>query len=232
MSASAMANPDIRVAMLSVIDRLAKGGGRGSMQSGSVLNETAQILGVSHPMHQQAILTLFGELFRTGYLAWGLDFSNPNPPFFHLTEQGRKTLAQLSSDPGNPAGYLLRIDSVGTINPIAKSYLEEALNCFIADLNKAAAVMVGGASESLVIELRDAVVAKQGQLGKVVPKDLKDWRPLKILSGLKNVFDQYAASLPKTLKEEYESYWPAFTQQIRSARNDAGHPCKHRPYYP
>jgi hypothetical protein len=26
------------------------------------------------------------------------------------------------------------------------------------------------------------------------------------------------------LREEFEAYWPAFTQQIRATRNEAGHP--------
>lgn len=220
-----MAKQEIRAAMLSVIQRLMQGGGGSNLQSSGVLRETAQALGLSHGnAHEQAILTQFGELFRTGYLAWGLNFSNPNPPFFHLTEQGRATLAQLSADPGNPDGYLRRIDSVAGINPIARSYLEEGLACFVGDLNKAAAVMVGAASESLVIELRDVVVAKLNLLGKPISKDLKDWRALRILLGLRAVFDQHKNDMPAKLREEYDSYWAAFTQQIRTARNDAGHP--------
>src|SRR5437016_5932638 len=30
--------------------------------------------------------------------------------------------------------------------------------------------------------------------------------------------------LPSDLKARYDSFWPAFTQQIRASRNDAGHP--------
>lgn len=28
------------------------------------------------------------------------------------------------------------------------------------------------------------------------------------------------------LAEAFQSYWPAFTQQIRTVRNDAGHPAR------
>ena len=41
---------------------------------------------------EQALLTQFYELFRTGYLAWGMNLSNPDPPFFHITEQGTNAL--------------------------------------------------------------------------------------------------------------------------------------------
>jgi hypothetical protein len=47
---------------------------------------------------------------------------------------------------------------------------------------------------------------------------------VRILAGLKKTIDASASQLPRSLREEYESYWPAFTQQIRAARNDAGHP--------
>jgi hypothetical protein len=30
--------------------------------------------------------------------------------------------------------------------------------------------------------------------------------------------------MPRKLYEGFESYWPAFTQQVRVARNAAGHP--------
>ena len=33
-----------------------------------------------------------------------------------------------------------------------------------------------------------------------------------------------AGSFPTALKESFEAYWSAFVQQIRAARNDAGHP--------
>jgi hypothetical protein len=49
-----------------------------------------------------------------------------------LTQQSKKMLAHLSGDPGNPAGYLRRIDAVASINPIARSYLDEALRCYVA----------------------------------------------------------------------------------------------------
>jgi hypothetical protein len=45
------------------------------------------------------------------------------------------------------------------LNAVAKSYIIEALECYVAGLFKAAAVMVGCAAEALVLEVRDFVVA-------------------------------------------------------------------------
>jgi len=213
---------DLRTSLLQVIAESSGPTAGPSLQSRSVLQATANRLGLRGDAIEQALLTQFQEFFRTGYLAWGLNLSNPDPPFFHLTEQGRKTLAQLSADPGNPDGYLRRIGAIASINPIARSYLDEALRCYVADLNKAAAVMVGGSAESLILELRDDVSNKLSVAGKSPSKDLADWRTSRILTGLKITLD--AQKLPSELRARYESFWPAFTQQIRAARNEAGHP--------
>jgi hypothetical protein len=37
---------------------------------------------------QQAILTCWHDLFRDGFLSWGFDLDNPDPPFFHLPDRG------------------------------------------------------------------------------------------------------------------------------------------------
>jgi hypothetical protein len=222
---------DVRAILLEVIAEMAEGGPGPNIQAGRALSRAADRLGIrTDHVLEQALLTQFHELFRTGYLAWGFNLSNPNPPFFHLTDQGRKTLAQLSGDPGNPAGYLRRIAAMAPINPIAGSYLDEGLRCYVADLNKAAAVMVGASAESLIIELRDEVTSKLTTRGKAIPNDLKDWRTSKMLTGLKTIMD--AQKLPSDLKARYESFWPAFTQQIRAARNEAGHPSAVDPVTP
>ncbi|MEQ1936033.1 MAG: hypothetical protein ABL962_19435 [Fimbriimonadaceae bacterium] len=219
-----MKDNDIRAALLTVLEKR-KGDRSGNLQSTSVLGAAAELLGIRmNAAMEQALLTEFSELFRTGYLAWGLNLANPNPPFLHITERGLKSLEHVSADPGNPNGYLNRVASIANLNPIAKSYLEEAVNCYVAGHYKASAVMVGGASESVVLELRDAVSAKLGVLNQPIPKDLNDWRIARILQALKSVIDARIRNLPPDLKAEYESYWAAFTQQIRAVRNDAGHP--------
>ncbi|WP_295623504.1 hypothetical protein [uncultured Nitrosomonas sp.] len=163
-------------------------------------------------------------MFRTGYLAWGYNLSNPNPPFFHLTSQGREALSRVGRDPSNPEGYLKHLYSVAALNLISKSYLEEGLNCYVSGLYKSAAVMVSAASEALINDLRDTVKDKLEKTEQKIPKNLTTWRAKETLLGLESVFDDKSKKMPFSLREEYESYWPAFTQQIRAARNEAGHP--------
>lgn len=147
-----MAQPvrlSIREVLLDTIKKEPKQSGGGPPTQTTVLNAAAKTLGFQQGDHrEEALLTEWGELFRTGILAWGKGLSTPDPPWFHLTERGRQALAQLTRDPSNPAGYLKHLATIGPINPVAHSYITEALECYASGLFKAAAVMVGAAAES------------------------------------------------------------------------------------
>jgi hypothetical protein len=222
--------PSIREVLLQEIHAQSpRGPTDATLQQGSVLDAAARKLtGYEH----QAILTQWSELFRTGLLAWGLNLSNPNPPFFHLTDRGRQALRSLTRDPSNPDGYMRHLDSIAKTGPVARSYLIEGLDCYVAGLFKAAAVMIGGAAESLIIDLRDATVAKLNSLGKPVPKQMQDWKVKTVTDALRDFLDQRKAQLGPDLKEPFEAYWSAFTLQIRAVRNDAGHPTSIDPVTP
>ena len=84
--------------------------------------------------------------------------------------------------------------------------------------------MVGAASESIVLDVRDALVAKLHLAKTSVPKDLTDWRIKRILDGIEAVITAKKGDIPKDLFERFQANWPAITHQIRTVRNDAGHP--------
>jgi hypothetical protein len=217
---------EIREAILQAAEKIRpKSQTDGSLQLNTLFHELKNQLGGHIEVQtEQEILTQWHDLVRTGYFAWGLNLSNPNPPFFHFTDRGNKALERLSRDPGNPSGYLRHLASVAILNPIAHSYLVEGLFCFEAGLYKASAVMVGASSESLVLELRDVTSRKLTQLGVPEPKGLSDWRVKSLLDALYSFLDGKKSDFPRELREEFESYFLAFAQQIRSSRNDAGHP--------
>lgn len=221
----------IREVLLKVVSRYAGSGA--NLQTNSVLQDTqAEILKTMGGQrflnvdYQQAILTVFYDLFRSGQLSWGYNLSNADPPFIHLTEWGRTTLKNISRDPANPDGYLGHLRSIGGINETAESYLVEALKSYNADCIKAAAVMIGGALESEILELRDAYVDNLKKKGKTVPKDLQDWKMKTVLDAISKEIDKLDGAIPLGLRERIEANWPAFISQIRMNRNDAGHPSK------
>lgn len=226
---------DIRALILQVIqDKHPKGQSGAPLTNKAVLEETQRRLGITYENSEkeQTILSIWHDLFRTGYLAWGLSINSPDTPFFHVTEAGRRTLAALTRDPGNPAGYLHHLSSAAKINPIAYSYLKESLDCYISGLYKAAAVMIGGATESIILELREIVAQKLISLGKPVNPALNATKIKTVSNALHVFFDGLKAQLSIELRDEFEAYWSAFAQQIRAVRNDAGHPTSVDPVTP
>jgi hypothetical protein len=218
-----IAGPNLREIFLEEIQaREPKNAMSASLQQASILQAVSMRLG--RGFDEEAILTQWGELFRTGLLAWGLNLSNPSAPFFHLTTRGRQALANVSRDPSNPSGYLRHLSSIATLDPVSNSYLTEGLDCYVAGLHKAAAVMVGASAESVILCLRDATVAKLTSLGKPLPKPMEDWRIKTVSDALRTFFETQKSRFKRGLREPFEAYWSAFAQQIRASRNDAGHP--------
>ncbi len=225
-----MTGEEMRAVLLDIVRQRADSH---TLQAGAVIGEAAERLGIRNDLRQeQALLTFWSDLFRTGYLAWGYNLSNIDPPFCHITEQGRRALANFSRDPANPAGYMSYLDSRVTLNPISASYVKEALATYNAGQFKAAAVMVGAAAEATVLALRDALRDKlQATGGSKIP-DLDDWRIKRVLGAIESFFVARGNDLPRPLLEAFEAYWSAFTHQIRLARNDAGHPSSIEPITP
>jgi hypothetical protein len=237
---NAMKNPQPRIAkfmdgnqirkvLLEVVDELSKRP-HTVLQSGWILQETQSKLALGNQIeHQRALLTYFHDLFRLGHLAWGSDLLNANPPFCHVTEQGRRTLANISRDPANPDGYLQYLVAKHSLSPITRSYVIEALSTYNSGCFKASAVMIGVAAESIVLEVRDILTTRLDSLERSKPKELMSWRVKIVLDAIEKLLSPKKKDMPKSLRERFESYWSAFTQQIRTIRNESGHPISIEP---
>lgn len=218
-----MNQDELRQTVLQVVTELANLPNT-ALQASAILQESARRLGIRGVNHEQALLAFFNDLFRMGYLAWGHNLANPAPPFCHITDRGRAALATHSRDPSNPDGYLAHLHAAAQLNPIAESYIREALTAYGGGCFKATAVMVGAAAETLVIEIRDTLLSRLDALAQRKPPDLEDWRISRVLDTIEAALTAKRTSMPRPLAEAFESYWRAFTQQIRVARNAAGHP--------
>jgi hypothetical protein len=201
-----------------------------TLQRGSVLNAVRKKLPMG--LGDQAILTEWSDLFRTGLLAWGLNLMNLDPPHFHVTERGQQALAHIARDPANPAAYLRHLESIAKLPDVAAAYLRESLDCYVDGRFKASAVMVGSTAESVILNLRDSTVTKLQTLSKPVPRPMEDWRIKVISDSLYDFFLGHVKSFDRELKEPFEAYWSAFAQQIRAVRNDVGHPSSIDPVTP
>lgn len=228
---STLPSAGIREVLLAVIaEQTPKSSSDQTLQQGSVLDAAARRLNVrANPGLKADLLTEWYDLFRTGLPSWGMDLANPKQPFFHVTGSGHRVLEHLSRDPSNPDAYLRHLSSIAVVSPIAESYLREALDCYRAGLVKAGAVMTGVAAESVLLDLRDEVVRRLGTLDRAVPEGLGDWRAKTVADALRQFFEQQRGAMPRELVESFEAHWRSFTHQVRTTRNDAGHPVSAAP---
>ncbi len=229
-----MAGNQIRTVLLEVVDELSKiaSARNAALQSTWILQEVWNRSNLGSNMNiddERTLLTHYHDLFRIGYLAWGHDLGNHAPPFCHVTEQGKKALANVSRDPANPDGYLQSLNGRVALSPIAKSYVTEALSTYNTGSFKASAVMIGVAAESIVLDLRDILSVRIDSLGQPNPSKLGDWKVKTVLDAIEDLIIQKKKDIPKGLYERFDSYWSAFTQQIRTVRNESGHPISIEP---
>jgi hypothetical protein len=108
----------------------------------------------------------------------------------------------------------------------------EALDCYVAGLNKAAAVMIGAAAESSILGIRDIIVEKLKTTERQVPSQLNSLSIKTGTDGLVRVFDGINKKTHRELREEFEAHWGPLTHEIRTTRNDAGHPASIDPVTP
>lgn len=229
---------NVRQELLNTINRYAKDSKPHSLQRDAVIRAVASQLKISSSStkeEQQAILVAWDDLYRSGHIGIGSDLNNIGLPFSFITDKGRRMLESFSRDPANPDGYLKHLQNTATLNPVALSYITEALATYNNNCYKATAVMVGCAAESIIIELSKTIQARKEELSLPLRHggNLKNWQVKKVLLGieqeLKEEFEKLKNNGPIALSEAFNSYWPAFTQQLRSIRNDAGHPVSVEP---
>jgi hypothetical protein len=174
---------------------------------------------------------LMWQLLAQGLLVWGMD-AGPNDkyPFYRMTEYGREVVQQDRPQPYDPDGFLGEFDRlVVPGDEVARAYLAEAVRAFNANCFKSAAVMVGGASEQLIVVLidtfRDAITdpAEMSRFDK-------DAGPATAVSRRYRAAQErldrmvVAKKLSFELAETVGNELPSAFHFIRRCRNDAGHP--------
>jgi hypothetical protein len=176
--------------------------------------------------------SLIHELIWTfiiqGILVPGQDDNNQNWPFLRLTDYGRRCIEEESVLPHDPDGYLMDFQAAAPeADPIVVEYLTEALQCFLRDLQRASAVMLGAASEMAVLELiesyANAISDEQtkAQVKTQISKATSIFRKFELFE---RGFVGVKTRLPKALADNADSLLRGVFDLIRNSRNEAGHP--------
>ena len=199
---------------------------------GELAGEKRQYVTSGREYHKRGDETIIMEaiwgLIIQGVLVPGKDDPNPNLPFLRLTDYGRKCIEADRLLPHDPDGFLVEFQKeVPSADTVIVEYLTESLQCFLRGLNRAAAVMLGGASEK-------AVLLMFGALGSAISDPSKKNKYDSQMDKAGTVFRRYEVfekwfapvlpTLPKELKDNLDSLMRGVFDLVRNSRNDAGHP--------
>ena len=172
---------------------------------------------------QRRFRELLWSLIGQGILVQGYNEANDNWPFLGITEWGEEYLtAEPIPDIYDPDGYLRALNASSSLDEVETRFLSQAVGAFRADLPDACAVMLGVASEHLLLKLFAEVAAADSASG-----GKKNSLPTSALALLKYLHGNFAArkgSLLPELQEDLETTFLGVGGLIRSSRNDSGHP--------
>jgi hypothetical protein len=167
-------------------------------------------------------------LIIQGILVPGLNDANQGYPFLRLTEYGKRCVDEERFLPHDPEGYLREFQSaVPNVDSIIVEYLTESLQCYVHGLNRAAAVMLGCASEQAVLLLIQSWINSNGdgpskhRLESEIEKAPSIFRKYDLFE---KRLSQIKTQMPRELTENLDSLLRGIFDLIRSSRNDAGHP--------
>jgi hypothetical protein len=187
------------------------------------------------PFHRQgvesftmAVIDVFWQLVSEGILAPGLNPSTRDLPWFHVTEYGKRVLAEGEYQPHDRDGYLRRLSARNqNVDSTVLTYLEESLDTFARGNRVASMVMLGVAAERVFDLVCEALLMSSVMSAKeksTLADHMKRAR-------LKPRLDYVHQKLTK-LQDVNTPGFPesaalmvtAMYDIIRAQRNDLGHP--------
>jgi hypothetical protein len=180
------------------------------------------------PEDQRRFREAVWALIIEGVLVIGQDDSNNQWPFLSLSEYGEEVVKAGRIVPHDTERYLQALEQMEPLDDVEKRYLPQALEALRRNLPDAAALMVGAASEHLLLRLGKAIEAKDMANAAAVRRKL-DGSALSLLAFLQDYLTKRRKSLPRDLDEILDTTFGGIASIIRVTRNDAGHPAIERP---
>ncbi len=166
------------------------------------------------------------QLLIQGVITVGMNASNPNLPFFRITDYGHKVLEGQRFIPHDPTGYLeeLRAATGVIATDVTIAYVEEALRCFNAGCHIASVLLLGIAAESIFNHMCSIIrsslenSSEHNKLNSKLPVKPRHRWIVQKYQNLGNTArrEQLPESLDMTLTSLYDL--------IRRQRNELGHP--------
>ena len=178
---------------------------------------------------ENAIRECIWSLIIQGIVVPGIsnDAHGSNLPWIQLTEWGKTCLNSGEYMPYDTGSFLRRLrNQIPGLDSSVELYLKEALNSFRADSYLAVAVMIGVASERILILLRDAIhtaISQEDGKRRFMEKT-ESQIARRIYEAIAAKIDPVREQLPALLQDSIGTELDGIFNEIRRTRNDAGHP--------
>jgi len=170
-------------------------------------------------------LEVFWSLFQQGIITLGIDSSNPQFPFFRLSQAGAKIV-------NNQSGYFfhdvstyesLITSQIPAIDATSLLYLKEAMQAFRSGCILSTSVMLGVATEHTFLLLLDTIEANPKHQATYASAQ-KERSILPKFNKFRTILDKQLASLPAEVREDLDTQFAGILSVIRTFRNESGHP--------
>ncbi len=183
----------------------------------------------SEAKHKFLLLTheVLWDLILQRVLNPGSQSSNPELPFFRVTEYGKKVLAGGEMIPHDPANYLEKFTQIlGQPDRVVIEYLKEGLRNFNAGCYLSANMMIGIASERTFLNLCEVFLnalidqTEKKKFEKIMESNSMIAKFKFVQEKLESVMNQNRKMLPENTRTALFG----IAELLRYQRNDIGHP--------
>lgn len=182
----------------------------------------------------QNVYAQFHLFTSQGILAPGAVGERANLPFFHVTKYGLKCIEKEEVLPYDVDGYFAQVKEISGISEWTKFYIMEALRCYNANCMGASIIMLGLASERIILEKIESFIGYLSVNYEVeylkVKEDLDKRRKI---SGKLECYEEHFERLKSRIQDiEFKDMLPlldsvstkTYRNFVRITRNELVHP--------
>jgi len=176
------------------------------------------------------LLETVHELIISNVVMAGRDRVNPNLPFITPTKYGKEVIAKGEAGPHDVDGYLADLtEDISHLDKVVQEYISQGLMCLRCWYVFAAAFLLGGASERLMLVLGNALCeaigddTERGAFQKRLDKMSISRVSQLIKEKLSELKPAISGQLNRSVKDYVEHMDHVFGY-IRLTRNEVGHP--------
>lgn len=128
------------------------------------------------------------------------------------------------SDPSDPQLYLKYLSERVTLDEFTEAYITEALTTYNSGCHKSSAVMIGLATECLILRMRDGLDRYLSAINATAPTGLNDWKMKHVREAMSSYLEAQKVHMPRALQKSFTGAWAKYLAILQGVRHDAVRP--------